>query len=46
MTFPNARSLLHRYLLGESADEEKRVVEQRSLVDEDYREGYGRLSLS
>ena len=38
MPFPNARSLLHRYLLGESADEEKRVVEQRSLVDEDYGE--------
>jgi CHAT domain-containing protein len=38
MTFPNARSPLYRYLLGESADEENRQVEERSLADACYRE--------
>jgi CHAT domain-containing protein/Tfp pilus assembly protein PilF len=37
MPFPNARSILYRYLLGEATDEEKCQVEERSLVDERYR---------
>src|SRR5262245_46840555 len=38
MTFPNARSLLYRYMLGESTDEENRQVEERSLADACYKE--------
>ena len=38
MTFPNARALLYRYLLGESTDEEKRQVEERSFGDDDYKD--------
>jgi hypothetical protein len=38
MTFPNVRFLLYRYLLGECTDEEQRIVEERLLIDDDYRE--------
>jgi CHAT domain-containing protein/anti-sigma-K factor RskA len=37
MAFPNAKSLIYRYLLGEVADEERREVEERASADEDYR---------
>lgn len=36
MTFPSIRGLLYRYLLGESTDEEKRQIEERSLADSAY----------
>lgn len=36
--FPNARSPLYRYWLGELKDEEKREVEERSHVDENFKE--------
>jgi hypothetical protein len=38
MTFPNARTLLYRHLLGESVEEENFEVEERLLADSDYRE--------
>jgi len=38
MTFPNARTLLYRYLLDESAEEENCEVEERLLADAGYRE--------
>jgi hypothetical protein len=38
MTFPNARTLLYRYLLGEAAEEENLEVEERLLYDAFYRE--------
>src|SRR5215471_68194 len=40
MTFPNSRSLLYRYLLGESADEENRGIEERLLADAYYWERF------
>ncbi|MGH9854562.1 MAG: hypothetical protein ACREBD_32425, partial [Blastocatellia bacterium] len=38
MIFPNANTLLYRYLLGELTDEEKHKVEERSLADDNYKE--------
>jgi tetratricopeptide (TPR) repeat protein len=38
MRFLNARDVFCRYFLGEVTDEEKREIEERSLVDDNYRE--------
>jgi len=38
MRVPNVDSLLYRYHLGELMEGDKREVEERSLVDDDYRE--------
>jgi len=38
MAFPNARTLLYRYLLGESAEGENLEVEERLLAEAGYRE--------
>jgi hypothetical protein len=38
MTFPNARYLTYRYLLGESIEQENLEIEERLLADAGYRE--------